>query len=246
MAKTFVMASGKGGTGKSTCCAFLGEALANDGHSVLIIELDAGMRTLDLLLGVGESVVYDLGDVLLGGCDPMQAVMPSAHTPNLFLICAPFDSEARYNKEDLAMLCRWLGKRFDIIILDAGAGMGHNVQCGLTAADTVLVVVNPDIVSVRHARTFAEMARRYGAAAQRLIINRLSPLFFDKPPSQLPDLDAVIDMTGVQLIGVVPVSEEVRCASAAGTPLRAGTPAAEIYSRIAGRMIGRYAPLYVY
>ena len=244
MAKIFLIASGKGGTGKSTCSAFLAEAAALSGLSVLVIELDAGLRVLDLLLDVGE-IVYDLGDILTGACEPAQAIIPSKRTPNLSMISAPFNSEMRYDRDVLILLCRWLGKRYDVIILDGGAGIGHNVRCGLAAADHVLVVTNPDIVSVRHAGTFAAIARQLSPAPLRMIINRLPPGFPGKKNPQLPHLDAVIDLVAVQLIGVIPISDEIRRASAAGTALLPDTPIAQIFSRIASRMIGRYVPLYI-
>ena len=64
MSKIIAITSGKGGTGKSTICAELGFALAKQGHRTLIIELDFGLRCLDIMLGVKDDVKYDLGSVI--------------------------------------------------------------------------------------------------------------------------------------------------------------------------------------
>ena len=58
--------SGKGGTGKSTFSINLAFAVANKERPVLLVDMDVGMRCLDMLLGVSDSVVMDVSDVLLG------------------------------------------------------------------------------------------------------------------------------------------------------------------------------------
>ena len=62
MAKVVLVASGKGGAGKTTVCAFLGQALAAKNRRALLVELDSGLRALDVALGVTEGLVFDLGD----------------------------------------------------------------------------------------------------------------------------------------------------------------------------------------
>ena len=57
MAKIILVASGKGGAGKSTVSALLGEAFAFKKSPVLLVELDSGLRSLDVALGVTENIV---------------------------------------------------------------------------------------------------------------------------------------------------------------------------------------------
>ena len=54
MGKVVAIASGKGGTGKSTVTAFLARALSEQGKSTLVVEADFGLRGLDLILGNGQ------------------------------------------------------------------------------------------------------------------------------------------------------------------------------------------------
>ena len=68
-----VVTSGKGGAGKSTVSAGLGCALADLGHKVLLLDGDAGLRSLDLMLGVSSATVYDMADVFAGRCEPVRA-----------------------------------------------------------------------------------------------------------------------------------------------------------------------------
>lgn len=68
MGKAIVIASGKGGTGKTMFAANLGTTLAGQGHKVVLIDLDTGLRNLDLYLGIENNIVYDVNDVLTGVC----------------------------------------------------------------------------------------------------------------------------------------------------------------------------------
>ena len=83
--------SGKGGTGKSTVCAALAMAFAHSGKSVLLVDMDEGLRCLDILLGVDGQVVFDLGDVLCG-----QPVSDATYTapanPLINIIPAPINA----------------------------------------------------------------------------------------------------------------------------------------------------------
>ena len=72
-----VVTSGKGGAGKSTVTAGLGYALSRHNERVLLIDADAGLRSLDLMLGVSGNTMYDLSDVLSSNCDPARAIYSS-------------------------------------------------------------------------------------------------------------------------------------------------------------------------
>ena len=74
MAKTILVASGKGGVGKSTVSVFLAEALAAGKSNVLVLELDSGLRNLDVSLGLTGDILFDLGDILRGSCDIKDAI----------------------------------------------------------------------------------------------------------------------------------------------------------------------------
>ena len=76
-AKIVMVASGKGGTGKSTLSVMLGARLAAAGGKVLLIELDSGLRSVDIISGVYGKTVYDIADVLSGRCEGTKAVVAS-------------------------------------------------------------------------------------------------------------------------------------------------------------------------
>ena len=88
MGEALVVTSGKGGAGKSTVAVNLAAALAVKGKSVLLIDADTGLRSLDVLLGLENNVVYDLTDVIEGNCRVKQAIVKARCADNLFLIAA--------------------------------------------------------------------------------------------------------------------------------------------------------------
>ena len=85
-----MLASGKGGTGKSTVSVMLGGALAARGERVLLVELDSGLRSVDLISGVYGKTVYDIEDVLSGRCSAEKAVVESPLYSDLYVISAPY------------------------------------------------------------------------------------------------------------------------------------------------------------
>lgn len=84
-----VITSGKGGVGKSTAAVGLGRALASRGRRVLLVDCDAGLRSLDRMTGTEENLVFDISDVVFGRCSPAEAIYPCASCHGLFLLPAP-------------------------------------------------------------------------------------------------------------------------------------------------------------
>ena len=66
MSKVVVVASGKGGVGKTTTSANIAAGLAQKGHKTVAIDFDVGLRNLDLVLGCERRVVYDFVNVIKG------------------------------------------------------------------------------------------------------------------------------------------------------------------------------------
>lgn len=242
MAKIIVVTSGKGGVGKSSCCALLGQALATRGKRTLLLEMDSGLRGLDIMLGNEDKTIYDLADVLEGRCEPIKALAPWPGDANLSLIPAPFDPDFVPNPEDLVRLTKGFSLYFDFVLVDTPAGLGRIFTVCSQVADQALMVVTPDPICVRDGARVADLLYEKGVPSVRLIINRVGVKVY-KNQRLLPDLDQVIDDTGVQLIGVVPLSQEVHRATATGGQLARGTLPQRAYDNIAARLCGQYVEL---
>lgn len=243
MSKIIAVTSGKGGTGKSSICSELGFALAKQGHRTLIIELDFGLRCLDIMLGVKNDIKYDLGNVLKGECDIYQATTQVKIATNLSIVCAPEDPFARVDAETIKNICQEMRKYYEYIIVDTSAGTNASVFDVVEQSDLILINTTPDPVCVRDARTMSDEFYKRGNKKQRLIINKVNPDLFKA--DLVVDLDEIIDTVGVQLIGVIPDDFKMTVATGTGTPIPTDSQALKAFDAISKRLGGEFVPLTV-
>ena len=238
MAVKIVIASGKGGVGKSTTAAALGKALAADGKRTLLIDCDAGLRSLDLLLGEGASSHYHWQDVLEDRCDPSVAIVQVRE--NLSLLSAPVYLPPDLPEDCLLGIVEAVENQFDLILLDSPAGLGAGVRRAAKPAQHALIIATADEICVRGAASAAYMIEQLGVPNARLIINRYS--LKEAKKGNYLGIDDVIDKTVVRLIGVVPEDPMVTCYSVTGL-LPKKSKAAQAFMRISRRLIGINVPL---
>ena len=190
MAKIIAVTSGKGGTGKSTVCAGLGYTLAKQGHRTLLIELDFGLRCLDIMFGMENSIEYDLGDVLSGKKKALEAITQVNMASNLNLLCAP-KTLTSVSADQIIDICRSVKKYFEYIIIDTGAGINSHVFDIVEQANLILVVSTPDPVCIRDASLMSDEFYNRGNKSQRLIINKISKKVIGN--ALVANLDEIID-----------------------------------------------------
>lgn len=239
--KIIMMASGKGGTGKSTISVFCGSALAARGKRVLLVELDSGLRSVDIISGVYGKTVYDIQDVLSGRASGDDAVVQSPIYPNLFVISAPY-SGGEIKAGSLKVFCTKMRDYFDYIIIDTAAGLGAPLLAAKEAADTAVMVLTPDPVSMRDGRIVTDMLSEGGPSDIYLLINRVRT---GKEKNPIKDFDECIDTVGAQLLGLVPESELIRQSGANGSALPEKSVEKTVFKNIAARLCGEYVPLVI-
>lgn len=240
MGSITVVTSGKGGAGKSTVTAGLGCALAARGQRVLLVDGDAGLRSLDLMLGIGDEAVYDLSDIFAGRCAPAHAIYPSPVCEGVSVVPAPVSRSALCSPRDMRRLCRGFAQHYDHVLVDCPAGIGEGFETALAAAERALVVTTPDVVCARDAQLVGERLEQRGLQA-KLIINRLrvAPVLQGK----MPNIDEIIDLSGIRLLGVIPEDEALTIAVANGNPIPERCTAALCLRNIAVRFLGGEQPL---
>lgn len=233
MSRIIAVVSAKGGVGKSSACVGLSRAFGDRGLSVLLVDTDIALRSLDILLDAGETAVFDWGDILRKNCEAWKAILTI--NDKISLLRAPASGD-NIDNNDFVHMIKTLSKGFDIVILDAPAGLEKGFSLCISAASEAIVVSTPDEVSIRAASVAADRVRASGIDRLRLIINR----YIRK--QSLRSIDEVIDGTCVRLIGVVPEDRELTLSSN-GYLVSSFSPASSAFKRIAGRILGENIPL---
>jgi septum site-determining protein MinD len=239
-AQVITVTSGKGGVGKTTAVANLATALAADGRRVVCIDGDIGLRNLDVIMGLENRIVYDIVDVIEGRCKLKQAMIRDKHYPNMYLIpAAQTRDKNAVSPSDMIRICNDLRADTDYVIIDSPAGIERGFRNAIAAADRVLVVTNPEVSAVRDADRVVGILEAEEKGNPSLILNRLNPTLVKN--NDMLSAEDVLDLLGIQLIGVVPEDESVIIGSNRGAPVvtdpksRAGQAFRNIAKRIQGQ-----------
>lgn len=241
MAVSIAVTSGKGGTGKTSFVSAVGSCLAALGHKTLCIDMDVGLRNLDISLGLTDRAVMDFTDVISGRCPLSRAAAQHPDIQGLFLLTAPVSLEAGVTPQALQTLIAEAKEQFEYIIMDCPAGLGEGFQLATAAADRGVVVSTTDPSALRDAqRTVMALTPRLEKL--HLVMNRVEPKMLRKLHT---NIDEAMNTAGLPLLGVVPEDHKVTLAAGAGKPLilTARRGAAVAYLNIAKRITGQRVPL---
>lgn len=241
--RVVVITSGKGGVGKTTTTANLAVGLAKAGFRVVAIDADIGLRNLDLIMGLENRVVYNFIDVIENNCRLQQALVRDKRVDNLFLLpAAQTRTKDAVSPEQMVSLCEELRKEFDFVILDCPAGIEGGFRNAVIGADEALVVTTPEVSAVRDADRIIGMLESMDKSPIRLIINRVRPNMVKE--GEMLDVEDVLDVLAVKLIGVVPDDDSVIKSANSGEPLtfNASSPASMAFTNIANRLVGVEVP----
>jgi septum site-determining protein MinD len=241
--QVITVTSGKGGVGKTTAVANLANALAMDGMRVVCIDGDIGLRNLDVVMGLENRIVYDIVDVIEGRCKLKQAMIRDKKYPELYLIpAAQTRDKNAVSPSDMVRICNDLRAESDFVIIDSPAGIERGFRNSIAAADRVLVVTNPEVSAVRDADRVVGILEAEEKGSPALIINRLNPVLIKN--NDMLSAEDVLDLLGIQLIGIVPEDESVIIGSNRGAPVVTDgkSRAGQAFRNIAKRLQGQDVP----
>ena len=252
LAETIVVTSGKGGVGKTTTSASIAVGLAKRGKRVAVIDFDIGLRNLDLIMGCERRVVYDFVNVIQGDCQLKQALIKDKRIDSLFVLAASQtrDKDALTSDGVKRVLGELSADGFDYIICDSPAGIEKGAHLAMYFADRAVVVVNPEVSSVRDSdRILGLLASRTlraeqgnGSVKEHLLLTRYSP--GRVASGEMMSIEDVKEILGLDVVGVVPESPDVLQASNAGVPviLNDNSDAALAYEDAVARLLGETVP----
>ncbi|TAK38059.1 MAG: septum site-determining protein MinD [Lysobacteraceae bacterium] len=252
MAEIIVVTSGKGGVGKTTTSASLACGLARSGKKVAVIDFDVGLRNLDLIMGCERRVVYDFVNVIQGEASLKQAMIKDKRYDSLFVLAASQtrDKDA-LTKEGVEKVLNDLAEDgFDYIVCDSPAGIEKGAFLAMYFADQAVVVVNPEVSSVRDSdRILGLLASKTRRAengervAEHLLLTRYNPARVEG--GEMLSVTDVEEVLGLKTIGVIPESGDVLNASNKGEPviLDLESPAGQAYDDAVARLMGEQRPM---
>ncbi|CUU40915.1 Septum site-determining protein MinD [Helicobacter typhlonius] len=253
MAQVITITSGKGGVGKSTATANLAVGLAmeleSSGKKVVAIDFDIGLRNLDMLLGLENRIVYDVIDVMEGKCNLSQALINHKKTKNLyFLPASQTKDKTILDKDKVGKLIASLRENFDYILIDSPAGIESGFEHAILWADRALIVVTPEVSSVRDSDRVigiidakSHKAQQNEEVQKHIIINRIKPELVKK--GEMLSADDVLGILALPLIGLIPEDSKIVSATNTGEPvIYTQSPSSKAYMRIAKRILGEEVP----
>ncbi|MDD4803020.1 MAG: septum site-determining protein MinD [Syntrophomonas sp.] len=234
-----VVTSGKGGVGKTTAVANLATGLAKLGYSVVVMDLDIGLKKLDLILGLENRVIYDIVQVADGECTLKQALVKDKRFPALYMLPA---AQTR-NKDDITTeqvktICEELKQDFDFIFVDCPAGIEQGFRNSIAAANKAIVVTNPEVSAVRDADRIIGMLESCDFKDIKLLINRLRPEMVRS--GDMLSIEDLMEHLCIDLLGVVPEDRNVVISTNRGEPiiLDEHSSASKAFNNIVQRLLG--------
>jgi flagellar biosynthesis protein FlhG len=171
--RTLVVASGKGGVGKSNCAANLAVALGELGARVLLVDADFAQANLDLLLGVHPR--YDLQHLLAREKTPEEIVVTGPRNVRLIPAASGAPELADLDdvrREIVVRAISQLEDGSDLVLIDTSSGVGRSVTSLCLAADDVVIVTTPEMPAFSDAYSLIKLLQQQGMQrAPHLLIN---------------------------------------------------------------------------
>mgnify|MGYP000930040368 FL=1 len=218
MGRAIVITSGKGGVGKTTTTANIGTGLAMLGYKVVVVDTDIGLRNLDVVMGLENRIVYDIVDVVEKNCRLKQGLIRDKRFEGLFLLpAAQTKDKTAVNPEQMLELVKDLKEEFDYIIIDSPAGIEQGFQNSIAGADEAYIVTTPEISAVRDADRVIGLLEAKGITNPKVIVNRIRLDMVKR--GNMMNVEDIIDILAVDLLGVVPDDEAIVISTNKGEPV---------------------------
>ncbi|NJE60215.1 cell division ATPase MinD [Thermococcus sp. 21S7] len=233
MGRLISIASGKGGTGKTTVTANLSIALGKMGYSVCAIDADLTMANLSLVMGIDDAYTT-IHDVLAGRATINESIYATTYE-NVHLIPASIDWEhvIRADPRKLPNVIRPLKNSFDFVIIDSPAGLQMDAMNAMLSGEEVLLVTNPEISCVTDTMKVGIVLRKAGLVVLGFVLNRYGRSENDIPP------DVAEEVMEIPLLAVIPEDPSVREATLEGVPVveyRPNSEGAKSFMELAERI----------
>jgi pilus assembly protein CpaE len=177
---THVFLGAKGGSGTTTVSVNCAVELARlSKRPTVIVDLKPCLGEVALFLGLRPRfTVLDAIENLHRLDKDFLKELVSKHKSGLDILAGSeqFDRPNASDAGAIEELLRVLGRTYDFIAIDAGNTINSFVVATLYTADTVFLITNPDVPSIRNAQRLVDRVRQLGAGTERvkILLNRTS------------------------------------------------------------------------
>lgn len=235
MGKIYAIVSGKGGTGKTTTTINLGAALTKFKSDVIIV--DANLTTPNLSLYLGAPVVpISLPHVLQKKARIEDAIYEHHSGMKVVPSSLSLKDLKKINYHLLKDTMESLRKISDHVILDSAAGLGEESIKPIEVSDGVIVVVNPNILSVTDALKTIKIAKDLNKEVLGAIVTRVT--YDDSEMS----IKSIQEMLEVPILGIIPEDKSVHKSLAKRNAVIHTHPksrASKSYIDVAAKLLGK-------
>jgi len=237
MGKVVLVSSGKGGTGKTMFSVNMGALLSERGYKVILLDMDLGLRNMDLYLGMENRVVYNIMDVISGICRIKKAMIKVNGFSNLFFMAAsPNRDDRDITPLHMTVLCNKLKRYFDYIIIDCPAGISEIFDVALAPAEQAVIVTEPEVASLRDADMTERYLMEHGVSDICFVINKVRVDLMRS--GMVPDLMSISNMFKGSLAGIIQEDDNIHISTNKGIPIvcKKGTYIERNFSDIVDRI----------
>lgn len=239
MGRSILVASGKGGTGRTTFAIAMATTLARRDQKVCLLDLNFGLRNLDIYMGLEDRVIFDIGDIMAGVCKVDKALIHDERFGELYLL------ESTQNKlikgltdGHIKALVAQLKKTFDYIVIDGPAAIDNDLTLAAAGADSAVVMVTPDPLAIRNTDAVDRRLKACGINSRCFVVNMVKPSLASNEHG--PSVEDIVKTFEIPLAGIIPYDENVQIGNNIGTPVcfAADSYIARNVSEIVSRMLG--------
>lgn len=243
MGTVIMFASGKGGVGKSSISAALAVSFARRQLRTALIDADVGLRSLDLMLGMQDKILYELTDCLKRRCTLDEALVMHPQFPLMHLLVGGQDARPKdIQSKDLARVIKTLKSRYDLLLIDCPAGIGRGIRNFVGLSDRYVLVATPDDICLRDTEKTARIIIEETGKHPDLLLNRYDWELMHQGLINRPQaLATAMDMP---LLGTLGQSTAIYRGMLAGKTMAElkDDPEAAAIERIAQRLLGMTVP----
>jgi len=239
MGRSILVASGKGGAGRTTFAIAMSIGLARKGYKVCLFDMNFGLRNDDIYMGLEDRILFDVGDIMAGVCKVEKALIKDHRYENLYLLEATQNKIIKGITEGhIRALINQLKKDFDYIVIDAPSAIDANLNIAAAGADSAVLVMTPDPLALRNGDTVDRRLENCGVKSRCFVLNKVKHGLSNDDYG--PSIDDFTRVFSIPMAGLIPYDENIQLGNNAGRPVwfEDGSYLAKNIDDIITRMLG--------